>query len=107
MNKKANLAYNWGEYVFLGLSIVGFMIAIFTKTLFLNYVTIIICGLLAGRIIYKLRKSVKLTVFFLIMGFLLGYILGSIKSSRKLVFILFIVSCISSFYSHLKGYVKL
>ncbi len=106
MNKKANLAHNWVEYFFLGLGIVGFIIAVRAKTPFLNYLTIIICGLLGGRFIYKLRNSLRLTLYLLFMGFLVGYILGSTQASRKLVLIFFVVSCFVSYYSHIKDYIK-
>ena len=105
-HKKANLAYNWVEYLFLILMILGFILALKVGSAVMSYIIIVLCGLISGRLIYKLKKNITFPFYIIILGFLLGYLLGSYYGSKKLMIILFAVANIAGHFVYNKGYLK-
>ena len=105
MNKKADFAYNWVEYLFIALLIVGFILALKVGSAVMTYIIISLCGLMSGRIFYRIRKNPQFPFYVIIIGFLLGYLLGSYYGNKKIIFILFFVFNIISYYIYKKGYI--
>lgn len=103
-NKRANLAYNWVEYVFLVLLVVGFILAFNVSSAVMAYGIIFICGFISGRLIFKIKKNITLPFYIIIIGFLLGYALGSYYGSKKVIIALFLIANIASFYLYDKEY---
>lgn len=103
-NKRANLAYNWVEYVFLLLLIIGFILALNVGSAVMAYGIIFICGFISGRLVYKLKRNITLPFYIIILGFLLGYVLGSYYGNKKLIVAFFLVANIVSFFLYDKEY---
>ena len=106
MNKRANLAYNWVEYLFIVLAVIGMLVSISIKSAPFSYIVIVICGFLCGRLIFKFRKSKTLPLYLIMFGFLLGYVIGSYYSSRRLIVVLFVIANFVGYHLHEKGHIK-
>jgi 4-hydroxybenzoate polyprenyltransferase len=104
-NKKANLATNWVEYLFIVLLILGLALSLLVTSAALSYLIIIVSGVLCGRYIFQHKASLTLPLYLLMFGFVLGYVLGGFNASRWLIIIFFILSCFTGFYTLQKGYV--
>ncbi len=97
------LVEQWPELTALFFLAVGFIIAVLLQSPKFSYVSIILCGFLAGRIYYLKRFKEPVFPFVLIiMGFLLGYLIGTFWVNRVLSLFLFLLSFFVSYYLHLK-----
>lgn len=106
MNKKANLAYNWVEYLFVALLIIGFILALKVQSAAMSYIIIFLCGFITGRFAYKLKNKSAFPFYVVLLGFFLGYLLGSYYGSKSVIAFLFFVSNFLSYYLYSKGYIK-
>lgn len=104
--KKANLAFNWVEYLFMALLVLGFILALKVSTAAMSYIVIFLIGLISGRFVYKLRKNMTFPLYVVLIGFLLGYLLGSFYGSKKIIFVMFIIGNTIIYYIYDKGYLK-
>ncbi len=92
---------NWAETLTVLFIVLGFILALTLQNALLNYITISIGGILAGRLYYlKKYKEPILPFILLILGFLLGYLIASFWSSRLVAFLLFFLSFYLSYYLH-------
>ncbi len=105
-NKKADFAYNWVEYLFIVLLIIGFILALKVGSAVMAYIIISLCGLMSGRIFYRIRNKPQFTFYVIIIGFLLGYLLGSYYGNKKLILMFFVLFNIISYFIYKKGYIK-
>ena len=97
------LQEQWAEVFTLAFIILGFILSLALHRQMFNYISIVLAGLMVGRILYIKRFTEPILPFILIIiGFLLGYLLGSFWTSRFLTLTLFILSAIISYYLHLK-----
>ncbi len=93
----------WAEVLALLFIALGFIISILLRRPLFSYVSVVLAGLVAGRVFYLKRfKEPILPFVLIIIGFLLGYLLGSFWASRFLVLVLFAASFSLSYYLHLK-----
>lgn len=93
----------WAELFVLVFLVLGFFIAVLVQSPFFSYCSILLAGLLAGRIFYIKKTTEPILPFVLIIvGFLLGYLLGGFWISRVMAFILFVIAFVVSYYLHLK-----
>jgi RsiW-degrading membrane proteinase PrsW (M82 family) len=98
-----DLKEQWAESLTLFFLVVGFMFAVLMKNAAFSYITILLCGGLAGRTYYTKRETQPIFPFVLIiLGFLLGYLIGGVWVSRIWVFIFFALGFGVSYYLHLK-----
>ncbi len=94
---------DWTEVLTLFFMILGFIISVLLQNAVLSYLSIILAGLLAGRIYYIKRFKAPILPFILmIVGFLLGYLISSFRISRIATLILFSLGFGVSYYLHLK-----
>ncbi len=95
------LAENWAETLTVAFIVLGFILTLTLQNPFFNYLTILIGGLLAGRLYYmKKYKEPILPFILLIIGFLFGYLLASFWANRLLSFVIFIGAFYLSYYLH-------
>src|SRR3989344_7046415 len=93
----------WGEVLSLFLLVLGFILSVLLQNPTLSYITILLAGLIAGRLYYIKRYSEPIFPFIMIIiGFLLGYLVGNFWSSRLFSLILFAVGFVVSYYLHFK-----
>lgn len=93
----------WAEALTVLFLALGFLLALLLRSALFSYLTIILAGLLAGRVYYIKKLTEPIFPFVLIIvGFLLGYLLGSFWTSRGWSLFLFGCSFGLSYYLHLK-----
>ena len=107
-NKNAYSVYkDWAEIVSILLLIVGFLVSITAKTVFLAYVILIICGFLVGRVFYFRKKNVRFPFFLIVAFFIVGYFIGMRITERGgffICFLLFFIGAYLSYVLHKKRY---
>lgn len=106
-NKKGiDYSQEWAELFFFVLLIIGFIISLSTGSAFVSYITIILAGLLSGRILHDKKKKVKFPYYLIIVGFMLGYAIGDFYANTKVLIFLFVATNIFSYWLHEKGYME-
>lgn len=96
---------NWAEIPALLLLIVGFIIALWSRSAVVTYIVIILCGIIAGRGI-KVRQYVhKIAYTVVIIAFLIGFSLGSFYGKTKYILVLFIIGCYIGYVLHSKEWI--
>ncbi len=94
----------WAEYLILLFLVLGFIVSVLLRDMFLSYISVFFAGGLFGRIYYiKRYKEPILPFILLILGFLTGYLIGSFWVNRFLVLIFFLTGLIVSYYLHMKN----
>ena len=106
--KPINLIVNWVEYVCIIALLIGFIIAVSAGSELISYITILLCGMLTGRLIYINRKGFSFKDYIIALVFLIGYLLGSKLSfgRQDAILILFITGNILSYWLHDKKILK-
>lgn len=97
---------SWAEFYAILLLIIGFLIAITIRNVFIAYLVIVIAGLMAGRLIYGRKRKHKFTHYLIVIGFLFGYLIGSLGFDKRIIALLFFGAGLLSYYLHDKGYVE-
>ena len=97
---------NWAEIWFFILIVIGFLISITIGSKVMVYITILLCGAMAGRLIFERKKKLQFPYYLIIIGFLIGYLIGSRFGDRKVMIILFIFGTAISYYAHDKGLIR-
>jgi len=93
----------WVEVLSAFFVVLGFILSILLQSPGFSYITIILSGLMAGRVYYTKRyKEPILPSILIIAGFLVGYLIGSIWISRFWVLVFFLAAFYLSYYLHLK-----
>ncbi|MFW6014429.1 MAG: hypothetical protein ACOCZQ_02095 [Nanoarchaeota archaeon] len=107
-DKKGYSVYkDWAEIVSIFLLIIGFLISITAKTLFLAYLILIICGFLVGRVFYFRGKNVKFPFFLIVAFFIIGYFIGMKTMDRGgffICFTLFFIGAYAGYILHKRRY---
>ncbi len=94
---------HWVELIAVLFLIVGFFFAILLRYSLLSYLTLLLSGGLAGRVLYiKHAHEPILPVVLIIVGFLFGYLLGGIHMSWLISITLFLLGGVASYYLHVK-----
>jgi hypothetical protein len=98
-----DLDEKWVEWFIILFLLLGFFLAVILRSPTFSYLSLLLAGALAGRILYiKYQKEPILPFLLIIVGFLLGYLLGSFWVNRLLAFIVFALAFGLSYYLHLK-----
>lgn len=109
MNNKAHfkLLENWVEVVAAILLVIGFILAISSRSAVISYFVIFCSGTMLGRwwVRYK-KQGVRLPIIIISIGFLIGFLLGSFYGDRRVMIILFIIGIVGTYYLHTKGKIK-
>jgi len=112
-NKKASAGsmffQNWAEIFFFILLVLGFIISISVgnrTSAVIAYITILLCGVMAGRLIFERKHKMKFPYFLIIIGFLIGYLIGARYGDKRVMVILFFLGAIIGFQFRNKGLIS-
>ncbi|MFH1510096.1 MAG: hypothetical protein ABIF10_00265 [Candidatus Woesearchaeota archaeon] len=104
MNKKGiNLFKTWAETMALLLLVIGLFVSLLAGSKVITYFIITICGMMFGRLWYRVKNRFRFPWLLLIVGFLLGYIMGNIYGNILIIITLFIFGVCISYHLHNKG----
>ena len=102
------LLESWAEILAAGLLLIGLFIGIAIRSPVLHYVTMLLAGVLSGKIIYKKHKAQPIFPFILmVFAFFLGYLIGSFSANKLALILLFLFGAGLSYWAHKRGYVHL
>jgi len=96
---------SWVELFFILCLLIGLVVSLSASSALINYVIIILFGVLSGRLLFVRRGLFKFTYIVIILGFFIGYIFGSYKGNSIIITILFVLANIVSYYAHKKKYI--
>ena len=95
--------HHWTEAFAFAFIALGFVLAVLLQNAVLSYISVLLGGLVAGRIYYLKRYTEPILPFVLmILGFLLGYFAGSVWTSRVYVIMYYAIGFALSYYLHFK-----
>tara|TARA_Y100000031_G_C7991456_1_gene279393 strand:+ start:57 stop:392 length:336 start_codon:yes stop_codon:yes gene_type:complete len=109
VNKKAFSYLNfWVEaYAVLGF-VIGLILSIIMRNIYVLYVTSFVCGFILSRIIFLMKSEPTFPFYLISITTLIGFVLGAWITSNpvsiKLMSLIFIGSIIFGHYMHKKGY---
>jgi hypothetical protein len=101
-----NFQQKWMELFFVIIMVLGIIMALSARNASLSYLTILIAGFFAGRIIFERKGKIKFPHIVIILGFLLGYVIGAYYGNRKFIAVLFLVGAIVGYKVYDKGYLS-
>lgn len=94
---------DWVEVLTAVFLLLGFIIAVLLQSSLFSYLTVLLAGLVAGRIFYIKRYTEPILPFtIMVLGFLVGYLIGGIWTSRFLILLFFGLGFGISYYIHMK-----
>lgn len=101
-NKKAQYSFfeNWPEYLAFALLIVGFIVAWWSGSAFLNYLIMFMSGILFGRMWWQKQDEMKFPLFLITTGYIIGFLLGSFYGNKSVIFGSFVIGFILSQQLH-------
>ncbi|MFH1275866.1 MAG: hypothetical protein ABIH82_02035 [Candidatus Woesearchaeota archaeon] len=93
----------WAEAVALLFLFLGFIISVLLMNPVFTYISVLLAGLMAGRIYYIKKLTEPILPFvMMIIGFLVGYLIGNFWASRFWTLVFFAVGFGVSYYLHMK-----
>ncbi len=105
-NKKAmDLSSYWVELLFFSLLVAGFIIRMSMRGFVTSVLLIMICALIAGRILYEKRRTRRATYIIIIIGLLMGMLLGRSILEMAVIIMIFLLGLKGSYYLHQQGYI--
>jgi hypothetical protein len=108
-SKKASGGFfldNWPEIFFFVVLVIGFIISITLQSAVIIYTTILLSGIMAGRLIFEREQKMKFPYFLIIIGFLIGYLIGVQYGERKVMIVLFVIGGFMGYYFRKKKIYK-
>jgi hypothetical protein len=107
MNKRAVVWLDhWAEVYAFFLLLVGFSIALIGDSAVVNYIVILLCGIVVGRYHAMRRARLGAPFYVVVIGFLVGFLIGASLMHRRgdpivLIIIFFIGTYFGShWYKH-------
>ena len=97
---------DWMEFFFIGLMVVGVLVALLSPSAVISYMISFIAGFFAGRLIYERKTKIQFPYLMVIAGFVIGYVIGVYYGSRKIVILLFVIGAILSYKLYDKKILK-
>lgn len=97
---------NWMEFFFVGLMIIGALIALLAPSAIISYAISFISGMFGGRLIYERKNKIRFPYLIIIAGFFIGYLIGVYYGNRKIVITLFVLGAILSYKLYDKKILK-
>lgn len=107
--KKASYFEHWPEYYFIGLLVLGLLLAMVITKLWLTYTIIFLCGFVTGRVIYTNRYKTNFPMYLVIFGFIVGYSIGAyikIHANLAIIVLLFVSANIICYRAHKQGLIR-
>jgi hypothetical protein len=107
MNKRAVVWVDqWVEVYAFFLLLVGFTISLISDSSVVNYIIILICGIMVGRL-HAMRRARRSAAFYVVViGFLIGFLIGASLMHQRgdplALIVIFFVGCYfgSHWYRH-------
>ena len=99
-----NLTKNWAEILFFLVMVVGAIVGLTAPSAAISYFIIVICGLYAGRIIYKTHNILLFPFILAVIGFLIGFVFVLYDGNRVVVIILFVIAMFTGFKIYQRKY---
>ena len=108
LGKKAKIDFseNWVEYLFFVLLGLGFFLAISSGSAVVAYIVIFLCGMMGGRLLFRLKKELKTPWIIILTGFLIGFTFGSFYGDKRVIIISYIIGIWLSYFLHNKEIIK-
>ncbi len=103
---KLDLYENWVEILAFILLVLGFFMATSLSSAVVSYFIILLCGATSGRVLFKLKKTLKFPWMLITVGFLIGFVFGSFYGNRIVIAVLYVIGIIGSYYAHEKKFIK-
>ena len=94
------------EIIATGFLVIGISIAIFSQSNTIGYATVILMGLLFGRIWFRFKTGTRTPIFVSILTFFLGYMIGNAFEQFRITIILLTLGTVAGYYLHEKGIIK-
>ena len=111
INKKAGSGFGffffkeqWPELTAVLLLILGFILALFSKSAAVTYIMITICGMVSGRMLFYKKYKMKMLFFMVVIGFMIGFILGSFYGDTRFIIAWFIIGNYVGYFLHKEAY---
>ena len=95
-----NFYENQIEYLFILTIVIGFIIGLFTNSVFIVYLTMIFIGLIVGRLYFFKQKKLPSSRYILTFAFVLGFIVANPNISWLWLIFWFLISAYGSFKLH-------
>jgi len=92
-----NLSKDWAEILFFIVMVLGAIIGLAAPSAFISYIIIAICGLYAGRVIFKTKNIILFPFILASLGFLIGFILVLYYGNRLAATIIFLIGIIAGY----------
>lgn len=106
MNKHAIWYMHWPEIIGFVVLILGFFVALSLQSAFMSYITVLLCGMIFGRLWHGVERTSKFSWLIVIFGFLIGFVLGDYYGDRRIIILLFVIGIIVSYWLHNEGYIE-
>ncbi|MFH1439324.1 MAG: hypothetical protein ABIG89_02080 [Candidatus Woesearchaeota archaeon] len=106
--KKANffdLQERWVEITSIFLLIVGFIVALWSRSAVVTYMVILLSGVISGRGLMSRKYSHKFYYFMIIIAYLIGFVLGSFYGKTKYILVLFILGAYIGYVLHSRDWI--
>ena len=97
---------NWAEFFFFILLVIGFLVALLSPSAVISYMTIFICGMIAGRMLYERKSKGLFPYYLIIIGFFIGFMLGAYHGDREVMLVLFVLGALISYFVYNKGIIR-
>ncbi|MBI5393106.1 hypothetical protein HZA96_04505 [Candidatus Woesearchaeota archaeon] len=94
----------WPEMFSLFLLVVGFVVALFSKSAAVTYIMITVCGLVSGRMLFFRKYRMKMLFFMVTIGFLIGFVLGSFYGATRYIIVFYIIGNYAGYFLHKEAY---
>ncbi|MBS3137671.1 hypothetical protein J4232_04515 [Candidatus Woesearchaeota archaeon] len=110
MDKKASgggfflFKEQWPELFSLFLLVVGFVVALFSKSAAITYIMIIVCGLVSGRMLFFRKYRMKMLFYMVTAAFLIGFIIGSFYGETRYIVVFYIIGNYVGYFLHKEAY---
>jgi 4-hydroxybenzoate polyprenyltransferase len=92
MNKRAAIKWldHWAEGFGFILLLLGLILSAFVN-LVMSFISILLCGMIVGRLYYIKRHRRHASFYMVVIGFFLGYMIGSFIKGYSPIELIFIV----------------
>ena len=93
---------NYAEILFFFVMVIGAIIGLSAPSAFISYIIIIICGLYAGRAIFKSKKYVTFPALLASIGFAFGFAVVLYYGSRQVAVVLYLIGIYAGYQIYKK-----
>ena len=88
---------NWAEILFFIVMVLGAVIGLSAPSAFISYIIVTVCGLYAGRMIFKTKNILMFPFILASVGFLIGFVLVLYYGNRIAAVSLFLLGMVAGY----------